>query len=386
MWACAGSPFKVHAKSAPAHGRARPPTSGRQDTLWYDPFTLKQNRIENPDQRGRPSFQEVLARLDEEVLLLKERLGGLPRAVEADQILREIWLDDVHNSTAIEGNTMTRAQVEDLVERGRASASLVEMLEVDGYAAAADWVYRNAADYRGVPMTVVSEAHKRAIELTWAKQPPPTRDQPGAWRKTPVQVGKVAVSVPAAIPADLAAWSESTRDLKGVHAVLHAAVHHAWFERIHPFVDGNGRVGRLVLNFMLLQHGYPPAVILKEHRPRYLRGLALADQESPNVLAEVIARAVSSTMTRLLIPALAGEAKLVPLSALSAQSPYSALYLRKRVLAGKLRAVRDGRLWLSSRAWLADYMDERDPRGGRPKKRTRVLRRTRRTGTPELPL
>src|SRR6266508_3286614 len=67
------------------------------------------HRREN--QRGRPSLQEVLARLDEEVKLLHTHLGGLPRAVEADHVLRQIWIDDVHNSTAIEGNTMTRAQV-----------------------------------------------------------------------------------------------------------------------------------------------------------------------------------------------------------------------------------------------------------------------------------
>jgi len=70
-----------------------------------------------------------LGLLDEEVALLKDSLGGLPRAVEADEILHAIWLDDVHNSTAIEGNTMTRAQVVALVERGRASASLLESLD-----------------------------------------------------------------------------------------------------------------------------------------------------------------------------------------------------------------------------------------------------------------
>ena len=314
-------------------------------------------------KRGRPSLQQVLQLLDEEVSLLKTSMGGLPRAVEADAILHEIWIDDVHNSTAIEGNTMTRAQVEELVERGRASASLVEMLEVDGYAEVADWVYRHAADYQGVPVTVVSEAHKRAVELVWAKQPPASRDQPGAWRKTPVQVGKVVVSVPAAIPAELDAWSASTRDPKGRHPVVHAAVHHAWFERIHPFVDGNGRVGRLVLNFMLLQHGYPPAVIAKARRPRYLHGLALADDGNVNVLAEVIARAVSGTLTRFLMPALAGEARLVPLSALAARGPYSSAYLRLLVFDGKLKAVPDGNLWLSSKKWLQEYMRDRDPRG-----------------------
>src|SRR5215470_1486494 len=115
--------------------------------------------------RGRPSLQDVLSLLDEQVTLLKSRLGGLPRAVEADHILRAIWIDDVHNSTAIEGNTMTRAQVEALVEQGRASGSLSESVDVEGYSRAADWAYRHAPDYQGVPVAIVSELHKRALEF-----------------------------------------------------------------------------------------------------------------------------------------------------------------------------------------------------------------------------
>ena len=143
-------------------------------------------------------------------------------------------------------------------------------------------------------------------------------------------------------------------------------MHHAWFERIHPFIDGNGRVGRLLLNFMLIQAGYPPAVILASQRPRYLQALRIADSGNPNSLAEVIARAVSSALSRFLIPNLAGEARLIPLSALAAQGPYSAAYLRQLILANRLRAVRDGNLWLSSRAWLREYMQSRDPRGVSP--------------------
>src|SRR4029453_6479230 len=120
--------------------------------------------------RGRPSLRQVLQLLDEEVSLLKTTMGGLPRAVEADSILREIWIDDVHNSTAIEGNTMTRAQGEGGGDGGRRPASLLETLEVDGYAAAADWIYRSAADYEGVPLAVVSEAHRRAGDLRRTEQ------------------------------------------------------------------------------------------------------------------------------------------------------------------------------------------------------------------------
>jgi hypothetical protein len=324
--------------------------------------------------------------VDEEVRLLHEHLGGLPRAVEADHVLRQIWIDDVHNSTAIEGNTMTRVQVEELVEHRRSSASLQETLEVEGYSRAADWVYRSAVDYTDVPMLVVSEIHKLVMELPWKIAPPTTGDMPGMWRKGAVRVRDVQVSLPPSIPADLAAWSESTGKHGEQHPLVHAAHHHAWFERIHPFVDGNGRVGRLLLNFMLIQSGYPPAVILASQRPRYLQALRIADSGNANPLAEVIARAVSSALSRFLIPNLAGEAKLVPLTALAARGPYSAVYLRQLVLAGRLRAIRDGNLWLSSRAWLQEYIATRDPRGSPVPRarvhRTRGTRRSRRHRRP----
>lgn len=318
---------------------------------------------------GRPSLPDLLALLDEEVALLHQHLGGLPRAVEADQILRQIWIDDVHNSTAIEGNTMTRAQVEELVERGRVSADLLEALEVEGYAGAADWVYRNASVHEGVPTDVVAEIHRRAMGPVWEVNPPPTRERAGSWRRGGVRLRGVDVSLPPSIQADLESWSTSTRRLQDVHPIVHAATHHAWFERIHPFVDGNGRVGRLVLNLMLIQAGYPPAVILASSRPRYLQALRSADGGNTNPLAEVIARAVRGTLTRFLIPNLAGNAKLVPLTALAARTPYSAAYLRLLVSKGRLRAVRDGRLHLSSRAWLDEYLAGRDPRGLRPGRR-----------------
>lgn len=313
--------------------------------------------------RGRPALREVLGRLDDEVAILHERLGGLPRAVEADHILRAIWIDDVHNSTAIEGNTMTRAQVANLVERGRASGTLFESAEVEAYARAADWVYRSASEFEGVPLDVVREIHSRVVGLPWQFDPPATRDRPGSWRSGSVRVGNLRVSMPVSVPADMDEWSRSTQDLAGHHPVVHASVHHARLERIHPFVDGNGRVGRLVLNFMLVQCAYPPAVILARRRMQYLRALRTADNGNPNALAELVARSVGDALNRFLIPRLAGSARLVPLSALAAQSDYSPAYLRRLVREARLRAYKEGKLWLSSIDFLDEYVRSKDPRG-----------------------
>jgi hypothetical protein len=104
------------------------------------------------------------------------------------------------------------------------------------------------------------------------------------------------------IPSELDTWGKSTQELAGRHPIVHAAHHHAWLERIHPFIDGNGRAGRLVLNFMLVQHGYPPAVILASQRRRYLQTLQTADEGNSNPLAEVVARAVHDTLNRFSHP------------------------------------------------------------------------------------
>ena len=66
---------------------------------------------------------------------------------------------------------------------------------------------------------------------------------------------------------------------------------HVDFERLHPFIDGNGRTGRLLLNLMLTRLGWPPIVIFKEQRGRYLNALDRADHDDLGPLAELIVRA-----------------------------------------------------------------------------------------------
>lgn len=322
--------------------------------------------------RGRPSLEALLVRVVERVDLLRNDYGGLPRAVEADEILREIWIEDTHHSSALEGNPLSRGQVERLLREGQASGSLSSSLEIEGYGRAARWVYQTAADYPaegGVPLTVIRQVHQLLVEPAWSLDSPKDGSRPGGWRREGVTItgSKVQTAPPIAIDGMVQDWVDASPidGAFGEHVLSHIAHMHAWFERIHPFADGNGRVGRLLMNFMLMQRGYPPAVVLHTSRRRYLSALELADRGNTKPLTELIARAIEDSISKFLIPRLAGDARLVPLASLSQQCEYSADYLRTLAVTGRLRAVKEGQLWLSSRAWLEEYRHGRSSRGRR---------------------
>jgi hypothetical protein len=140
--------------------------------------------------------------------------------------------------------------------------------------------------------------------------------------------------------------------------MLFVADLHARFERIHPFRDGNGRVGRLATNLLLVRHGYPPAIVYKRDRERYLDALRRADRGDPGRLAEITARAVTDGIYRFLLPGLAGPHRLVPLRSL-ADSELSGNALAVAAKRGRLRAVRRTDQWYSTRQWVNEYKASR---------------------------
>ncbi len=140
---------------------------------------------------------------------------------------------------------------------------------------------------------------------------------------------------------------------------------HAPFEQIHPFLDGNGRTGRLVLNLLLVRSGYPPAIIYKRERSRYLKGLRRADQGDYGSLGEMLARAVLDNLYKFIVPAVAGPNRLVPLQVLASER-ISVDALRVAASRGRLKASRgeDG-TWRSSRKWVEEYLSGRHRRRAR---------------------
>lgn len=333
------------------------------------------NKYYSAGTLGRPPREAIYDRLHVQIGELRDRLGGLPSPMEAKDIWRGIWLQEAHHSTAIEGNTLVLKQVEQLLNEGRAvgDKELREYMEVQGYGNAADWVYGHGIDPGGwsrespLTLTDLRHVHKLALDLVWDVAPHPQateRERPGSFREHDIEPFPGGMQPPpwTEVPHKVSDWLTEVKALTSAGPFVfpeELARTHARFEQIHPFLDGNGRTGRLVLNLLLVRLGYPPAIIYKRERSQYLKALRRADRGDCGSLGELLARAVLDNLYKFVVPAIAGPSRLVPLPALADEN-LSPDALRVAAARGRLEATKgaDG-TWRSSRVWIDAYKESR---------------------------
>ena len=237
----------------------------------------------------------------------KNRLDGLRPLPDALVRNLDDWfrIELTYTSNAIEGNSLTRKETALVVEKGLTvgGKSLIEHLEATNHAHALDWVKEQ------VKRKPTSLSEKDILHIHHVILKGIDDTNAGHYRSVPVRISGSAVILPnpRKVPdlmQDFIKWL--SRD-QGLHPAHLAAEAHYRLVTIHPFVDGNGRSARLLMNMMLLMSGYPAAIIKKRDRLVYISALEKAQLGgSKDDYFKMIAKAVDRSLN-IYLKAAAGE-------------------------------------------------------------------------------
>lgn len=212
---------------------------------------------------GRYKIKESLISIIERKLKILKKRRPLTQG-ELERLNEEFLTEYTYNSNAIEGNSLTLRET-DLVLRGITinQKSLKEHLEVIGHKEAFDYVKELVSKNIEISEKVMKDIHYLVLAHK--------KEDRGIYRKIPVQIiGSLHKPVQPylIIPRMeelLHQYKNSNEDI-----ITKLARFHLEFESIHPFIDGNGRTGRLLINLELMKAGYPPIDIkFKDHSEYY---------------------------------------------------------------------------------------------------------------------
>lgn len=211
---------------------------------------------------GRYKTKESLIPIIEEKLEELNKRRPLTEG-ELERLNEEFLTEYTYNSNAIEGNTLTLRET-DMVLRGLTidQKSLKEHLEVIGHKEAFDFVTEIVKEKCEINERVIKQIHYLVLA--------DKKDDRGVYRRVPVRIMGAAheTAQPYLIVTKM---EELLRNYLASeeHIVTKLARFHIEFEGIHPFIDGNGRTGRLLVNLELMKAGYPPIDIKFTDRIAY---------------------------------------------------------------------------------------------------------------------
>lgn len=203
-------------------------------------------------------------------------------------IYDQFLLSLTYNSNKIEGSTLSEDETADIIFNNKSipNKSIIEQLEVKNHQAALQYLFNYLRSTKKVNEELILKLHSILMNGV--------REDAGFYRRHGVRI--VGSNVPTAnylkVPVLM---EEIAKDIKKKQKdnILHASNIHARFEQIHPFSDGNGRIGRLILVAMLLAVNIAPAIIKQEEKQLYYTCLRRAQLKGDfTQLEDFICRAV----------------------------------------------------------------------------------------------
>lgn len=291
------------------------------------------------------------------VLERKKTLDSLRplNKLQVQKLKEEFLIEYVYNSTSIEGNTLTLNETRLVLKEGITigGKSLREHLDITNQEEAIDWIEEFVKKKKGIKEVDILTLHRitlKGISNYWEGRYKTSQNRIVGSKLKPTPPYKVRSEMTNLI------YSINKNPEKYNPIELAAFAHHE-LTRIHPFVDGNGRVARLLCNLILMGKGFPPIIIRTRDRKKYFDCLEKAHFGNLKIFVDFIALRVEESLIRY-INALTKTTKkneLLPLSALAKETPHSQEYLSLLARRGILPATKINGVWHSTREEIEKY-------------------------------
>jgi Fic family protein len=195
---------------------------------------------------------------------------------EREELFRQLRISITHHSNAIEGTTLSFGETKELLELGRTAGHkpIGEQLVILGFAKAYDVIIREASDKKNlIDSDFIKDIHAIIFEDALHISPEFVSKPIGAYRvdERHIKGVNITLSAPNMIANDIEnlLYQKPSNEM----SLPDIAEFHILFERIHPFADGNGRVGRLLMAYQAIQNNIVPPLITNDDREKYLNAL-----------------------------------------------------------------------------------------------------------------
>lgn len=216
-----------------------------------------------------------------------KKQGGLKNVSVKNREWFTLLKEDTRNSLMIEGYFVSRAEIMDIIENPKYTKTGYKVL---GYFDAALASYEFAFQQYKTNEFKVTKSLLRQMHSLMFRGDPNFAYTPGEWRKGDMEItgAKTKTSSPFLIEKHIE-YLVKIINMPTENLIRKLAIVHDMFEQIHPFPDGNGRIGRILLNFILVGHGYPNIAIkgLEKDKQEYINALEEADPMVQDLLSNL---------------------------------------------------------------------------------------------------
>lgn len=273
-------------------------------------------------------------------------------------IKENLSLEWTYNSNSIEGNTLTLQETKLVLEEGFTikGKSLREHLEALNHQEAISYVESLISDNYQLDESDIKKIHELVMTNI-------EKEFGGRYRNSGVRIAGANFTPPHALKVydyitELIDWVNQS----DLNILLKSTIFHHRFVWIHPFFDGNGRTVRLVFNLLLMQAGYPPAIILRNDRKKYYDALNLANNGNYSKLYLIVMQALERSLNIYLGALKNSYDDFQSIADIVKEDdiPYGQEYLSLLARRGKIDAIKEGRNWLTTKSAVREYMQNRE--------------------------